>query len=75
MEAFQLAYDMRADGIEFDVMMTKDGYLRLLMMISRVSDGQDIKNYTLEELRRFQFNKLHSEYGNVKITGGDIRIV
>jgi glycerophosphoryl diester phosphodiesterase len=27
MEAFQLAYDMGADGIEFDVQMTKDGYL------------------------------------------------
>lgn len=70
MEAFRLAYDMGADGIEFDVQMTKDGYLVVAHdeEISRVSDGQGyIKDYTLEELRHFQFNKTHPEYENVKI--------
>lgn len=70
MEAFQLAYDMGADGIEFDVQMTKDGYLVVAHdeEISRVSDGQGyIKDYTMEELRCFQFNKTHPEYKSVKI--------
>ena len=70
MEAFQLAYDMGADGIEFDVQMTKDGHLVVVHdeEISRVSDGQGyIKDYTLGELRRFQFNRTHPEYKNIKI--------
>ncbi|MDR1772922.1 MAG: glycerophosphodiester phosphodiesterase [Hungatella sp.] len=69
-EAFQLAYDMGADGIEFDVQMTKDGHLVVCHdeEISRVSDGRGyIKDYTLEELRKFRFNKTHPEYENVKI--------
>lgn len=70
MEAFQLAYDMGADGIEFDVQMTKDGHLVVVHdeEISRVSDGQGyIKDYTLGELRHFQFNRTHSEYKDIKI--------
>ena len=70
MEAFKLAYDMGADGIEFDVQMTKDGHLVVVHdeEISRVSDGQGyIKDYTLGELRRFQFNRTHPEYKNIKI--------
>lgn len=70
MEAFQLAYDMGADGIEFDVQMTKDGYLVIAHdeEIGRVSDGEGfIKDYTLKELRAFTFNKIHPEYGDVKI--------
>ncbi len=59
-----------ADGIEFDVQMTKDGYLVVCHdeEISRVSDGQGyIKDNTLEELRQFQFNKAHLEYKSIKI--------
>lgn len=70
LEAFQMAYDMGADGIEFDVQMTKDGYLVVAHdeEISRVSDGSGyIKDYSLEELRRFQFNRTHPEYEEVKI--------
>lgn len=70
MEAFQLAYEMGADGIEFDVQMTKDGHLVVAHdeEISRVSNGQGyIKDYTLEELRGLQFNKSHPEFKNVKI--------
>ena len=70
MVAFQMAYDMGADGIEFDVQMTKDGYLVVCHdeEISRVSDGRGyIRDFTLKELRKFQFNKTHPEYENVKI--------
>ncbi|PJJ31129.1 glycerophosphodiester phosphodiesterase [Lacrimispora celerecrescens] len=70
MEAFQLAYDMGADGIEFDVQMTRDGYLVVTHdeEISRVSDGIGyVKDYSLEELRGVQFNKTHPEYEGVQI--------
>jgi glycerophosphoryl diester phosphodiesterase len=70
MEAFQMAYDMGADGIEFDVQMTKDGYLVVVHdeEISRVSDGSGfVKDFSLEEIRCFQFNRTHPEYKDVKI--------
>lgn len=70
MEAFQLAYDMGADGIELDVQMTKDGQLVVVHdeEISRVSDGIGyVKDYTFEELRCFQFNRTHPEYKDIKI--------
>lgn len=69
-EAFQMAYDMGADGIELDVQMTRDGHLVVAHdeEISRVSDGEGlIKDMTLEELRHYQFNKTHPEYSNVRI--------
>jgi glycerophosphoryl diester phosphodiesterase len=70
MEAFQMAYDMGADGIEFDVQMTRDGYLVVTHdeEISRVSDGKGyVKDYSLEELRGFQFNRTHPKYEGVRI--------
>jgi len=70
MEAFQMAYDMGADGIEFDVQMTKDGYLVVVHdeEISRVSDGKGyVKDYLLEEIRQFEFNRTHPEYQGIKI--------
>jgi glycerophosphoryl diester phosphodiesterase len=70
MEAFQLAYDMGADGIEFDVQMTRDGHLVVVHdeEISRVSDGNGyVKDFSLEEIRNFQFNRTHPEYEGVKI--------
>jgi glycerophosphoryl diester phosphodiesterase len=70
MEAFQMAYDMGAAGIEFDVQMTKDGYLVVTHdeEISRVSDESGyVKDYTFQELRCFQFNRMHPEYEDIKI--------
>lgn len=70
MEAFCMAYDMGADGIELDVQMTKDGYLVVAHdeEISRVSDGTGfIKDYYLDELRNFHFNKNHPKYKGAKI--------
>lgn len=62
MEAFKLAYEMGADGIEFDVQMTKDGHLIVVHdeEISRVSNGQGyVKDFCLEEIKRFEFNRTH----------------
>jgi glycerophosphoryl diester phosphodiesterase len=69
MEAFQLAYDMGADGIEFDVQMTKDGHLVVIHdeEISRVSDGNGyVKDLSLEEIRQFNFNRTHPGFDEIK---------
>ena len=65
LESFKLAADMGADGVELDVQLTKDGELVVVHdeYIDRVSDGHGrVVDYTLEELRRFNFNKMHPEY-------------
>lgn len=65
LEAFKLAADMGADGVELDVQLTKDGELVVVHdeYIDRVSDGHGrVVDYTLEELRQFNFNKMHPEY-------------
>lgn len=68
LEAFKLAADMGADGVELDVQLTKDQKLVVTHdeWIDRVSDGSGrVVDYTLEELRQFNFNKTHPEYAEV----------
>lgn len=65
LEAFQLAIDMKADGIELDVQLTKDGEPVVIHdeVIDRVSNGKGwVKEYTLKELKSFNYNKIHPEY-------------
>ena len=65
MEAFTLAVQMGADGVELDVHLTKDGQIVVIHdeRIDRVSDGSGrVADYTLEELSGFNFNKTHPEY-------------
>lgn len=62
--AFQKAIEMGADGIELDVQLTKDRQLVVIHdeRIDRVSDGSGlVADYTLEELRQFNYNKTHTE--------------
>lgn len=69
-EAFRLAAEQGADGVELDVQMTKDGQLVVIHdeSIDRVSNGTGlVKDYTLDELRRFNFNKTHPQYIHVQI--------
>ena len=64
MAAFRLAAEMKADGIELDVQLTRDEKLVVIHdeWIDRTSDGTGwVKDYTLEELRGFHFNRLHPE--------------
>ena len=59
-----------ADGIELDVQMTKDGELVVIHdeTIDRVSNGKGwVKDYTYEELKKFNFNKTHLEYTKEEI--------
>ena len=62
LDAFRKAVEMGADGIELDVQMTKDGELVVIHdeTINRVSNGKGwVKDYTYEELKKFNFNKTH----------------
>ncbi len=70
MPAFEKAIEMGSDGIELDVQLTKDGEIVICHdeKIDRTSDGTGwIKDYTLAELRKFSFSKVHPEYGAVRI--------
>lgn len=55
MPAFQLAYDMQAEGIETDVQLTKDGIPILIHdeTLHRTTGVKGfVKNYTLEEIQK-----------------------
>ncbi|XCP85174.1 glycerophosphodiester phosphodiesterase [Roseburia hominis] len=68
--AFILAHKQGADGIELDVQLTKDGEVVVIHdeSIDRVSDGRGaVREYTLEELRRFSFDNHMDQYGRVGI--------
>lgn len=70
MLAFIKAVEMGADGIEFDVQMTKDGELVICHdeRIDRTARGHGyIKDFTLAELKKIDFGKPHVEYGFVEI--------
>lgn len=70
LEAFALAHEMGADGIELDVQFTKDRQLVVIHdeTIDRTSNGTGyVVNYTLEELKGLSFNKLHPEYTQATI--------
>lgn len=72
MEAFRLAVEQKADGVELDVQLSKDGRLVVLHdeTIDRVSDGRGyVRDYTLEELKQFHFSKTHPEYTQARIPG------
>lgn len=68
--AFELAYKLKADGVELDVQLSKDGVPVVIHdeRIDRVSDGKGwVKDYTLEELRQYNYNKSFPAYGRVMI--------
>lgn len=64
MPAFGAAVAMGADEIEFDLWFTKDGEIVSIhdSTLHRVSDGTGkVWDYTLEELRQFDFGVKHGE--------------
>lgn len=70
LEAFMIAINMGADGIETDVQLTKDGVPVIIHdeRIDRVSDGTGfVKDYTLSELKKFNFNNKMNRFGFVTI--------
>ena len=70
LEAFQLAVEQKADGVELDVQMTKDGKLVVIHdeTIDRTSGGHGrVMDYTLAELKEMKFNRTHPEYADAAI--------
>lgn len=70
LEAFELAWEMDADGVELDVQMSKDGELIVLHdeTLDRTTDGRGFaKDYTLEELKKLQAGGGKPHYEEVKI--------
>lgn len=70
LEAFRRAADLGADGVELDIQLTRDGQIVVCHdeTIDRTSNGTGyIKDYSLKELRQFNFNKTHPEIEHVDI--------
>ncbi len=70
LEAFQKAVEMKADGVELDVQMTKDGELVVIHdeTTDRVSDGTGyVKDHTYKELRALDVSRPIPDYGTVHI--------
>lgn len=68
LEAFELAERQGADGVELDVQLTKDGEIVVIHdeTIDRTSDGTGfVKDYTLEELKQFNFGKGKGDISSV----------
>ncbi len=66
LEAFDIAVKQKSDGVELDVQLSKDGELVVIHdeTIDRVSDGRGyVKDYTLNELKKFNVAKLFPQYG------------
>lgn len=70
-EAFQLAIEQGADGIELDVQLTADGVLVVIHdeKVDRVTEGKGfVKDYTLDELRQYTVcSKKFENYKEAKI--------
>lgn len=70
LEAFQKAVEMKADGVELDVQMTKDGELVVIHdeTTDRVSDRAGyVKDFTYKELRALDVSRPMPDYGTVHI--------
>ena len=70
LEAFELAVQQGAHGVELDVHLSRDGELVVAHdeTIERVSDGTGrLCDHSLSELKRLRFNKTHPEYQNARI--------
>ena len=70
LQAFHLAQEQGADGIELDVQLTKDGEVVVIHdeTINRTSTGKGyVRDYTLAELKKFSFHNHMEKYKGVKI--------
>lgn len=70
LEAFRLAMEQGADGMELDVHLTKDGEVVVIHdeTLDRTSNGHgNVRDYTLEELKKFSFHNHMEKYQGVQI--------
>jgi glycerophosphoryl diester phosphodiesterase len=65
LEAYELAAKQKADGIELDIQLTKDGELVVIHdeTVNRVSDHKGpVADYTLKDLKKINVNKKFLKY-------------
>lgn len=70
LEAFELAAQMGAHGVELDVHICRSGELVVAHdeTVERVSDGEGwIRDMTLSELKKLHFNRTHPAYGEARL--------
>ena len=70
MEAYILAHQYHADGIELDVQLSRDGEVVVIHdeKINRTSDGKGyVRNYTLKQLRQYNYNKTRPQHFHADI--------
>jgi len=70
MESFEKAIEQKANGIELDVQLTKDGKVVVVHdeKIDRISNGRGwVKDFYFEELAALNFNNYMPEYGTCRI--------
>jgi len=70
LEAFSLAIDMKAEGIELDAHLSKDGVLMVGHdeSINRCSNGKGyVRDYTCAELKTFDFSYRFPQYKGAKM--------
>lgn len=70
LEAFRLAKEMGADGIELDVHLSKDGEVVVIHdeTLDRTSNGHGkLRDYTLAELKKFSVHNRMEKYKGVQI--------
>lgn len=70
LSSFEEAVRENADGVELDIQLSRDGQIVVCHdeTIDRTSDGSGyVKDYTLEELRRFNFNQQFTDQPSAEI--------
>jgi glycerophosphoryl diester phosphodiesterase len=70
MEAYILAHQYGADGIELDVHLSKDGEIVVIHdeKVNRTSDGKGyVRNYTLKQLKKFNYNRTRPTHFHAEI--------
>jgi len=70
LEAFKMAADMGAHGVELDVHICRSGELVVTHdeTVERVSDGEGfVKDMTLSQLKALHFNRTHPEFKDARI--------
>ena len=70
MEAYILAHQYGADGIELDVQLSKDGEIVVIHdeKIDRTSNGKGlVRDYTMKQLRGFNYNRTKPEHFHADI--------
>ncbi len=68
--SFQYAMELNADGVELDIQLTKDGEIVVCHdeLLDRTSNAKGfLKDYTLEELKHFDFSYQYPKIGKVTI--------